>query len=62
MGRSCGGTRLVTHERRKFDNIGHGLESSRTGEATSGCYRGAAVEADANGELQLKRTQSRSSS
>ena len=42
-----------------FENIGHGLESSRTGEATSG---GAAVEADAIWELQLKRTQSGSSS
>ena len=30
-----------------FENIGHGLESSRTGEATSGCNQGAAVEADA---------------
>ena len=45
-----------------FENIGHELESSRTGEATSGCNRGAAVEADAIGELQLKRTQSGSSS
>ena len=51
--------------RRTFENIGHGLEleSSRTGEATSGRNRGAAVEvgaaveADAIGEQQLKRTQ-----
>ena len=41
-----------------FENIGHVLESSRTGEATSGCNQGAAVEADAIGEQQLKRTQS----
>ena len=41
--------------RRMFENIGHGLESSRT----AGRYnRGAAVEADTIGELQLKRTQS----
>ena len=46
-----------------FENIWVGLESSRTGEATSGCNRGAAVEADAIGgaveirEEQLKRTQ-----
>ena len=45
-----------------FENIGHVLESSRTGEATSGYNRGAAVEADAIGELQLKRTQLGSSS
>ena len=43
-----------------IENIGpgHGLESSR---ATSG-WKGAAVEADAIGEQQLKRTQSGSSS
>ena len=36
-----------------FENIGLGLESSRTGEATSGYNRGAAVEADStqSGEL-----------
>ena len=34
------------------------LQSSRTGEATSGCNRGAAVEADASDEQQPKRTQS----
>ena len=70
VGCSWGGTRLVTHDlrteprtlRRTFENIGHGLESSRTGEATNGCYRGAAVEADAIGEQQLKQTQSGSSS
>ena len=46
-----------------FENIGprHGLESSRTAGATSG-WKGAAVEADAIGEQQLKRTQSGSSS
>ena len=44
--------------RRTFENIGHGLESSRTGEATSGRNRGAAVEADAIGEQQPKQTQS----
>ena len=50
--------------------IKHGLESSRTGEATSvkrmqsgsssrsGCNRGAAVEADAIAEQQPKCTQS----
>ena len=45
---------------RTFENIGHGLESCRAGEATSGCNRGAAVEADAIGdhEQELKRTQS----
>ena len=44
--------------RRMFENIEHGLESSRIGEATS--YKqmqsGTAVEADAIGELQLKWT------
>ena len=45
--------------RRMFENIGHGLESSR---AAGGCNQGAAVEVDAIGELQLKQTQSRSSS
>ena len=58
-----------------FENIGagHGLESSRTAGATSGCMQsgsssrsgcnqGASVEADAIGEQQLKRTQSGSSS
>ena len=56
-----------------FENIGHGLESSRTGEATSGRNRGAAVELsgrnrgaaveeDTIGKQQLKRTQSGSSS
>ena len=56
-----GGTRLVTHDPRtsiytsnSAKNIGHGLESSRT---AGGCNQGAAVEADATGELQLKRTQ-----
>ena len=42
----------------RAENIGHGLEYSR---AAGGCNRGAAVEADAIGELQLKRTQSVSS-
>ena len=72
VGRSWGGTRLVTSDlctsteprtlRRKFENIGQGLESSRTGEATSGCNRGVAVKVDAIGELQLKWMQTRSSS
>ena len=50
---------------RMFKNVGHWLESSRTGEATSGSNRGAAVEADASGRNQGaadKRTQSGSSS
>ena len=38
-----------------FEKIGHGLESSRT---AGGCNWGAAVEADAIGELRLKQTQS----
>ena len=42
-----------------FENIGpgHGLESSRTAGATSGCNWEAAVEVDAIGEQQLKQTQ-----
>ena len=49
-----------------FENLGwnlqeHGLEFSRTAEATSG-WKGAAVEADVIGEQQVKRTQSGSSS
>ena len=39
---------------RKFENIGHGLESSRTGEATSGCNRGVAVKVHV--QLQCKHT------
>ena len=42
-----------------FKNIGHGLESSRTAASRSGRNRGAAVEVDAIGEQQPKRTQSR---
>ena len=44
---------------RIFENIGHGLECSRT---AGGCNWGAAVKSDAIGELQSKRTQSGSSS
>ena len=44
---------------RMFDNIGHGLESSRT---AGWCSQGAAVEADTIREQQLKQTQSGSSS
>ena len=40
-----------------FENIGHGLGSS----SRSGRNRGAAAEADANGEQQLKWTQAVSS-
>ena len=70
VGCSWGGTTLYSDARpsnfnyelltphRMFENIGHGLEYSRT---AGGCNRGAAVEVDAIGEQQLKRTQSGSS-
>jgi len=45
-----------------FKNIGHGLETSRTAKATSGCNWGAAVEADAIREQQLKQMHSGRSS
>ena len=44
-----------------FENVGHGLVSSRTAGATSGCNQRAAVVVDAIGE-QLKQMQSGSSS
>ena len=74
MGRAAGTSEPRT-PRRTFENIGHGLESSRAGEATSGCNRGAAVEADRRNrgrgaaveadairEQQLKRMQTGNSS
>ena len=37
----------MTYDFRTEPQPGHGLESSRTAGATSGCNQGAAVEADA---------------
>ena len=76
VGCSWGRTRLVTCDlcteprtlRRMFENIGHGLESSRTaggcnwGAAVKADVHVAAVEADAIGEQKLKRTRLGSSS
>ena len=48
-----------------FKNVGQGaewMEPSRTAGTASRCNEGAAAEADANGEQQLKLTQSGSCS
>ena len=70
VGCSWGWTRLVTRDLRTSNsNSAKNVREHwawagifQNGEATSGCNRGAAVEANTVGELQLKRMQLGSSS